>query len=95
MTKSDVINSIEPSKLSASIENITNKKDDAITITCIMKKLVIKVEQEIKKNVGDKYSTLMPSFKTPRIMIYGLDEKLLETIIKNQVIGVFDDKKKE
>lgn len=79
---------LNPAEMKVGIENLRKIRNGGIVIACKSKEEIAKVNDEVKKKMGNDYVVKIPNTKNPRIRIYGIEEEMddeeLVRCLKNQ-----------
>lgn len=81
-TKEDIKQNINPTLLSVKVNKIHELKNNgAVSISCVNKQSVEKIEAEIKQKLGSDYEVQVPNMRNPKILVVGMHDKLDESTV--------------
>lgn len=76
-TLEDIKKSVNPSSISARVNNIVQLKNDgAISISCSNKQSAVRIEKEILEKLGSNYEVRVSNSRKPKILVVGMNEEI-------------------
>lgn len=84
-TKEEVKKNIDPTTLE--ISGLRNIHNGGVLVECKTKESLIRLKEEIKQKLGDKYDTSAPKKRVPTVKVVGMSEKLEAKAIEEKILA--------